>query len=99
MKRARPIFNPIKRIESAGRKRCHLARENNDGRTPMAKWTMDEVLRRALRLELVHGGEYQKGANEAKIPSLKAMFTFLAEEEKKHARLIRDKMAQYKVKE
>ena len=65
----------------------------------MAKWTMDEVLRRALRLELVHSGEYQKGANEAKIPSLKAMFTFLAEEEKKHAKLIRDKMAQFKVKE
>lgn len=65
----------------------------------MAKWTMEEVLRRALRLELQHFGEYQKGANEAQVPSLKAMFSFLAEEEKKHAKLIRDKMAQFKVKE
>lgn len=65
----------------------------------MAKWTMDEVLRRALRLELTHCGEYQKGASESKIPALKAMFSFLAEEEKKHAKLIRDKMAQFKVKE
>ncbi|MBI5342462.1 MAG: hypothetical protein HZB63_03970 [Deltaproteobacteria bacterium] len=65
----------------------------------MAKWTMEEVLRRALLLEMQHYGEYQKGAREAQIPSLKAMFTFLAEEEKKHSKLIRDKMAEFKVKE
>lgn len=65
----------------------------------MAKWTMEEVLRRALKMELLHSGEYQRGANESQVPALKAMFTFLAEEEKKHAKLIRDKMAQFKVKE
>jgi hypothetical protein len=30
---------------------------------------------------------------------LKAMFTFLADEEKQHIKLIRDKMAEFKVKE
>jgi hypothetical protein len=30
---------------------------------------------------------------------MKAMFSFLAEEEKKHIKLIRDKMAEFKVKE
>lgn len=65
----------------------------------MAKWTMDEVLRRALRLEIQNYGEYQKGAQESKVPSMKAMFTFLADEEKRHIKLIRDKMAEFKVKE
>jgi rubrerythrin len=65
----------------------------------MAKWSMEEVLRMALRLELQNFGEYQKGALESEIPSMKAMFAFLAEEEKKHIKLIRDKMAEFKVKE
>jgi rubrerythrin len=65
----------------------------------MAKWSMEEVLRMALRLELQNFGEYQKGAQESEIPSMKAMFSFLAEEEKKHIKLIRDKMAEFKVKE
>jgi rubrerythrin len=65
----------------------------------MGKWSMEEVLRMALRLELQNYGEYQKGAQESKIASMKAMFSFLAEEEKKHIKLIRDKMAEFKVKE
>jgi rubrerythrin len=65
----------------------------------MAKWSMEEVLRMALRLELQNYGEYQKEAQESDIPSLKAMFTFLADEEKHHIKLIRDKMAEFKVKE
>lgn len=65
----------------------------------MAKWSMEEVLRMALRLELQNYAEYQKGSQEAEIPSLKAMFAFLASEEKGHIQLIRDKMAEFKVKE
>jgi len=65
----------------------------------MAKWTMEEVLRMALRLELQNYGEYRKGSQESEIPSMKAMFAFLAEEEKRHIQLIRDKMAEFKVKE
>ncbi len=65
----------------------------------MAKWNTGEVLRMALRLELQNYGEYRKGAQESEIPSLKAMFAFLAAEEKRHIKLIRDKMAEFKVKE
>lgn len=65
----------------------------------MAKWTMEEVLRMALRLELQNYGEYQKGAHESQVASMKAMFAFLAEEEKGHIKLIRDKMTELKVKE
>jgi rubrerythrin len=65
----------------------------------MAKWTMEEVLRMALRLELQNYGEYRKGSQESEIPSMKAMFAFLAEEEKGHIKLIRDKMAEFKVME
>lgn len=65
----------------------------------MAKWTMEEALRMALRLELQNYGEYQKGARESQIASMKAMFAFLAEEEKRHIKLIRDKMTEFKVKE
>ncbi len=65
----------------------------------MAKWTMEEALRMALRLELQNYGEYQKGARESQISSMKAMFAFLAEEEKRHIKLIRDKMTDFKIKE
>jgi len=65
----------------------------------MTNWNMEEVLRMALRLELQNYGEYQKGAQESQIPALKAMFSFLAEEEKGHIKLIRDKMAEFQVKE
>jgi rubrerythrin len=65
----------------------------------MTNWTMEQVLRRALQLEVETFGEYKKGAQESKIPSMKAMFEFLAEEEKAHIKLIRDKMAELKFKE
>ncbi len=65
----------------------------------MANWTMEEVLRMALRLELQNYGEYEKEAKESQIPSMKKMFAFLAEEEKKHIKLIRDKMAELNLKE
>ncbi len=65
----------------------------------MAKWTMAEVLRLALRHEMDNYGEYQKAAKEMPTPALRSMFSFLAEEEKKHVKLIRDKMAEFKVTE
>jgi rubrerythrin len=65
----------------------------------MADWTIEEVLRRALQLELENFGEYKRGAEESTIPSMKAMFAFLAEEEKRHIKLIRDKMEELKLKE
>lgn len=65
----------------------------------MTEWTLEEVLRRALQLELENFGEYTRGAQEATIPSMKAMFQFLAEEEKRHIKLIRDKMDELKLKE
>ncbi|MBI5419669.1 MAG: hypothetical protein HZA60_06230 [Deltaproteobacteria bacterium] len=65
----------------------------------MANWTIEEVLRMALRLELQNYGEYEEEARESKIPSLTKMFSFLAGEEKKHIKLIRDKMAELNLKE
>ncbi len=65
----------------------------------MANWTMAEVLRLALRHEMDNYGEYQKAAAEMENPSLRSMFSFLAEEEKKHVRLIKAKMAEFKVTE
>ncbi len=65
----------------------------------MATWTMAEVLRLALRHEMENFGEYQKAAGEMENPALRSMFSFLAEEEKKHVRLIKEKMAEFKVTE
>ena len=65
----------------------------------MANWTMAEVLRLALRHEMDNFGEYQKAASEMENPALRSMFSFLAEEEKKHVRLIKAKMAEFKVTE
>lgn len=65
----------------------------------MADWTMEEILRRVLLLEKENFAEYRKGAEESNIPSMKAMFDFLAEEEKKHIKLIRDKMTELNLKE
>lgn len=65
----------------------------------MAKWTMEEVLRLALRHEIDNFGEYQKASEETQNPAVRAMFRFLAEEERNHIRLIRDKMAEFNVKE
>ena len=65
----------------------------------MAEWTMEEVLRLALRQEMENFGEYKKASEEMQIPAIRAMFAFLAEEEKQHIRLIRDMMAECKVKD
>ncbi|MBI5904527.1 MAG: hypothetical protein HZB86_03085 [Deltaproteobacteria bacterium] len=64
----------------------------------MAKWSMEEALRLALRLEEENFGEYEKSASEAGNPGVKSMFRYLADEERKHITLIRDKMAQFNVK-
>ncbi len=65
----------------------------------MAEWTMADVLRLALRHEMDNFGDYQKAAKEMESPALRSMFSYLAEEEKKHIKLIRDKMAEFKVTE
>lgn len=65
----------------------------------MAEWKMADVLRLALRHEMDNFGEYQKAAKEMENPALRSMFSYLAEEEKKHIKLIKDKMAEFKVAE
>ena len=65
----------------------------------MAEWTMEEVLRLALRHEMENFGEYNKASEEAENPAIRAMFKFLADEERNHIKLIRDKLAEVKVKE
>jgi rubrerythrin len=65
----------------------------------MAEWTMEEVLRMALRHEMENFGEYKKAAEEAQNPAIRSMFRFLADEEKNHIKLIRDKMTEFRVKE
>ncbi|HJX72614.1 MAG TPA: ferritin family protein [Candidatus Deferrimicrobiaceae bacterium] len=65
----------------------------------MAEWTREEVLRLALRHEMENFGEYKKASEEAQNPAIRAMFRFLADEEKNHIKLIRDKMTEFRVKE
>ncbi len=65
----------------------------------MAKWTMEEVLRLALRHELENYGEYKKASEQMANPAVRKMFAFLMEEEERHIRLIRDKMAEFRVSE
>lgn len=64
----------------------------------MAKWSMEEALRLALRLEEENYEEYEKSVAEASNPGVKSMFRYLADEERKHIKLIKDKMAQFHVK-
>jgi rubrerythrin len=64
----------------------------------MAKWSMEDALRLALRLEEENFEEYEKNAGEAANPGVKAMFRFLAGEERNHIRLIKEKMAQFNIK-
>ena len=53
-----------------------------------------------LRLhEMENFGEYKKASEETENPAIRAMFKFLADEERHHIKLIRDKMAEFKVKE
>jgi rubrerythrin len=65
----------------------------------MAEWTMEEVLRLALQHEMENFGEYNKASEETENPAIRAMFKYLADEERSHIKLIRDKMAEFKVKE
>ena len=65
----------------------------------MAKWTMEEVLRLALRHEMENYGEYKKASEQMANPAVRKMFTFLMEEEKRHIQLIREKMAEFRVSE
>jgi rubrerythrin len=65
----------------------------------MATITMADALRMALRLERENYGEYVKNAEEAQNPALRAMFSFLAAEEKKHIGIIQAKMAEHQVSE
>jgi rubrerythrin len=65
----------------------------------MPDWTIAEVLRRALSIEAENYGEYQREADAASNPAVKAMFTFLAGEEKRHIKLIKDKMAEHNITE
>lgn len=65
----------------------------------MAEWTMEEVLRFALKLEMENFAEYKKASEEMDSPAVRAMFRFLADEEKRHVRLIREKMTEFKVQE
>ena len=63
----------------------------------MANWSMEEALRMALRLEEENFVEYEKNAAEATNPGVKSMFLFLANEERNHLKLIREKMVQFNV--
>ncbi|OGP35112.1 MAG: hypothetical protein A2X88_04290 [Deltaproteobacteria bacterium GWC2_65_14] len=65
----------------------------------MAEWTMEEVLRLALRHEMENFGEYRKAAEQTQNPAVRKMFAYLAEEEKGHIKLIRDKMAEFRIQE
>jgi rubrerythrin len=65
----------------------------------MAEWTMEEVLRLALQQEMQNFGEYKRASEKMQNPAIRAMFKFLAEEEENHIKLIRDKMAEFNVKE
>jgi rubrerythrin len=64
----------------------------------MGNWSMEEALLFALKLEEENFVEYEKSAKEAANPGVRSMFLFLAEEERKHIRLIQDKMEQFHVK-
>jgi rubrerythrin len=63
----------------------------------MANWSVEEALRMALRLEAENFAEYEKSAAEAANPAVKSMFRFLADEERNHLKLIREKMEQFNV--
>jgi len=63
----------------------------------LANWSMEEALRMALRLEQDNFVEYERSAAEATNPGVKAMFLFLAGEERNHLKLIKEKMEQFNV--
>jgi rubrerythrin len=63
----------------------------------MVEWSMEEALRMALRIEEENFAEYEKSAGEAANAGVRSMFEFLADEERKHIRLITEKMKQFGV--
>lgn len=63
----------------------------------MAEWSMEGALRMALRIEKENFADYERHAREAANPGVKSMFEFLANEERNHIQLIRDKMKQFDV--
>ena len=63
----------------------------------MADWSMEEALRLALRLEEENFTEYEKNAADATNPGVKSMFLFLANEERNHMKLIKEKMVQFNI--
>ena len=63
----------------------------------MAEWSMEEALRMALRIEEENFSEYEKSARETANPGVRSMFEFLANEERNHIKLIKDKMRQFHI--
>jgi rubrerythrin len=61
----------------------------------MAEWSMEAALRMALGIEQENFSEYERSAKEAANPGVRSMFQFLANEERKHLKLISDKMKQF----
>jgi rubrerythrin len=51
-----------------------------------------DVMRMALEREKAAVRDYSEFARTAKEPSIREMFLFLAEEEKKHAKLLQDEI-------
>jgi rubrerythrin len=58
---------------------------------------MEEALRMALRFEKENYEEYERNATEMSNPGVKSMFRFLADEERKHMKLIQEMMARFHV--
>ena len=63
----------------------------------MAEWSMAEALRMAFRFEKENFEEYGKSAGETTDPGVKAMFGFLAAEERRHMDLILEMMRRHDV--
>jgi rubrerythrin len=66
-------------------------------RREMAEWSTAEALRTALRYEREFFERYGKSAAEATDPAVKAMFEFLAGEERKHMNLVLEMMERHDV--
>jgi rubrerythrin len=63
----------------------------------MSEGSLADALRTAFRFERENLEEYEKGAGETADPGVKAMFTFLAGEERRHMELIREMMRRHDV--
>jgi rubrerythrin len=63
----------------------------------MADWSMEDALRMALRFEEKNFVEYEKSARETSNPGVKSMFLYLANEERKHMKLIEEMMKRFDV--